>query len=93
MTQVQWLILAAAPGFASLILGTAWTLVQVFRGPSTLAPYRLMALGSGLLLVGMSVWLLLAAAQPWWVKLMGAPVPLVISLPFFGKARRPPHAP
>jgi hypothetical protein len=93
MAPVQWFILAVAPGFALFVLSTALAIAQAFRGPSTVNPSRLMALGAGLIQLGTGLWLLLAADQPWWVKVIGAPVPLLLSIAFFNKARRLPPAP
>jgi hypothetical protein len=93
MTATQWFLIAIAPGAALFLLGTVGQFNQAIRGGSSLTPYRLMAGGTGLILLSIAAWLILATAQPWWVKLLGAPVPLLLSFPFFQKVRHPPHLP
>ena len=93
MAPDQWFILAVAPGFTLFVVSIALAIGQAFRAlPSTVDPSRLMVLGSGLIQLGIGTWLLLAADQPWWVKVIGAPVPLLLSVWYLNRARRPPGA-
>jgi hypothetical protein len=88
-------LLFAAPGLFLLLAGA----VVSIAGAVTAAPpgsgrlgYRLMALGAGVCLDSMALWLLFVAPQPLWLKIVAATPAVLLSLPFLGKARRPPSS-
>ena len=92
MTAKELGILFAAPGFILLLVGAVISIaaaVTTARGGGR-AGYRLIALGAGVCLNSMALWLLLVAPQPLWVKVIGAIPAVLLSLPFLDKARRPP---
>lgn len=93
MTAKELGILFAAPGFILLVVGAvisiAAAVTTAARGGGR-AGYRLVALGAGVCLNSMALWLLIVAPQPLWVKIVGAVPAVLLSLPFLAKARRPP---
>jgi hypothetical protein len=92
MSPAVWFVLAVAPGFALFVAGALTQIVRAARGGSNRAPYQAMALGTALILLGSAFWLLVAAPQPIAVKLLAVPAPLLLSIPFLLRARRPPKS-
>lgn len=91
MTPTEAFVVFAVPGFALFILGAAALVARALGGGGpTRTPYRAMALGIGLVPLSVAVWFLVAAPQPWWVKIFGALVSGLASVPFLLRARRPP---
>jgi hypothetical protein len=92
MTPTLLFVLAVAPPFLLMIAGTAWVIIRAVRGGSSRTPYRVTALGIVLNPLACAIWLLVAAPQPLWVKLIGAPPLILVSAVFLARARRPPEA-
>jgi uncharacterized protein (DUF983 family) len=88
MTPALVLYLAVVPGFVLMITGAVALTIQAARGRSGRTSYRVMALGMGVIPLACGLWLLLAAEQPLWVKLVGAPPLILVSAVFLVRARR-----
>jgi hypothetical protein len=92
VTPTEAFAVMVAPGVALIIAGTAALVARAFGGGPSRTAYRVMALGIGLVPLSVALWFLVAAPQPWWVKVVGALASGLASTPALLKARQPPDS-